>query len=529
MAVPADPAIDEEEQGGPTHHPSAPSHEFFYLSTTVDPSYIISLIRKLLPLDSASQSRSTFSEAALNGPNQGSLNNDTEDRAAPSASDSSDEKLKSQKNNSENMDVDVFSGEFSHPRGEDEGTGDGFEDSGVSVGEDAWEEYGCILWDLAASKTHAELMVENLILEVLLANLIVCKSERVTEISIGIVGNLACHEVPMKHIASTKGLIEIIVDKLFMDDPQCLCETCRLFTVGLQSSESITWAEALQSEHILRQILWIAENTLNLQLLEKSIGLILAILESQRKVVDVLLPPMMKLGFTNILISLLTFEISKLKNERIPERYSILDLILRALEAFSVMDDHSQEICSSKELFQLICDLVKFPDKVEVGNCCVTAAILIANMLSDVSDHASEISQDWSLLGGLLDIFPFASDDAEARNALWNVIARILVRIRETEMSPSSLYHYVLVLVGKIELIEDELLNQQVDSGHEPESLSSPGSTADARNTSLGRIISILNHWTAAKEKAENNVIAEVPVSETDVKRMLDCCHKFSK
>lgn len=47
------------------------------------------------------------------------------------------------------------------------------------------------------------------------------------EISIGIIGNLACHEVPTKHIVSTEGLIEIIVDKLFLDDPQCLCETCR--------------------------------------------------------------------------------------------------------------------------------------------------------------------------------------------------------------------------------------------------------------------------------------------------------------
>ncbi|XP_025980495.1 uncharacterized protein [Glycine max] len=214
------------------------------------------------------------------------------------------------------MDVDV-SAEFS--RGECQDTGDGIEHSGVSVGEDAWEEYGCILWDLAASKTHAELMVENLILEVLLANLLVCKSERVTEIGIGIIGNLACHEVPMKHIISTKGLIEIIVEKLFMDDPQCLCETCCLLTVGLQSGESITWAEALQSEHILCQILWIAENTLNLQLLVKIIGLILAILESHQKVVDALLPPMMKLGLANILISLLTFEIRKLMTERIPK------------------------------------------------------------------------------------------------------------------------------------------------------------------------------------------------------------------
>jgi len=50
------------------------------------------------------------------------------------------------------------------------------------------------------------------------------------EISIGIIGNLACHEVPLNQIVSTKGLIEIIVEKLFLDDPQCLCETCRYDT-----------------------------------------------------------------------------------------------------------------------------------------------------------------------------------------------------------------------------------------------------------------------------------------------------------
>ncbi|KAK7261268.1 hypothetical protein RIF29_27577 [Crotalaria pallida] len=517
MAVPADPTIEEEdedveeeeeEHGGRTHHPSAPSHEFFDLSTTVDPSYIISSIRKLLPSGSASHSHSSFNGVALDGSEQGSLTNNKEEGAAVSACCDNDEHVKS---SSKNMDVDDC-GEFSH------------QDSGsISVGEEAWEESGCVLWDLAASKTHAELMVENFILEVLVANLTVCKSPRVTEISIGIIGNLACHEVPMKRIVSTEGLIEIIVDKLFLDDPQCLCETCRLLAVGLQSGESIMWAEALQSEHILCQILWIAENTLNLQLIEKSISLIVAILESHQKVVDTLLPPMMKLGLGSILISLLNFETSKLTSERIPERYSILELILRAIEALSVIDDHSQEICSSKELFQLVCDLVKFPDKVEVGNCCVTTAILIANILSDFDDHVSEISHDLGLLGGLLDIFPFASNDMEARNALWNVIARIMVRIRETEMSPSSVYHYVSLFVSKIDLIEDELLDQRMVSSSDEQPRLPP---ADARKTSLRRIISILNQWTAAKE---NNVNAEVLVNETDVKRLLDCCHRFLK
>lgn len=40
-------------------------------------------------------------------------------------------------------------------------------------------------------------------------------------------GNLACHEVPMKCIVSTDGLIAAIVDLLFLDDTQCLREAFR--------------------------------------------------------------------------------------------------------------------------------------------------------------------------------------------------------------------------------------------------------------------------------------------------------------
>jgi len=126
--------------------------QFFDLSTTVDPSYIISLIRKLLPLDSAS-----VNQVISDDPNRGSVT-DIKEGDAPSASICNDEHAELSKSTSENMDVDV-SCESSHAEGEYQDLGDGIERSGASVGEDAWEEYGCILWDLAASKTHAELMV----------------------------------------------------------------------------------------------------------------------------------------------------------------------------------------------------------------------------------------------------------------------------------------------------------------------------------------------------------------------------------
>lgn len=70
---------------------------------------------------------------------------------------------------------------------------------------------------------------------------------------------------------------------------------------------------------------------------------------------------------------------------------------------------------------------------------------------------------DLNFWQGLLDIFPFASDDLEARSAIWNIMARLLFRVQESEMSPSTLHRYVFVLASKCDQIEDDLLNDQLD------------------------------------------------------------------
>lgn len=84
--------------------------QLFDISTTVDPSHIISLIRKLLPVENGCHS----------------LRSKTDD--LPSS------------DNGNNLD-DLPSSDDS------------------SVVEATWEEFGCTLWDLAANETHAELMV----------------------------------------------------------------------------------------------------------------------------------------------------------------------------------------------------------------------------------------------------------------------------------------------------------------------------------------------------------------------------------
>lgn len=71
---------------------------------------------------------------------------------------------------------------------------------------------------------------------------------------------------------------------------------------------------------------------------------------------------------------------------------------------------------------------------------------------------------DLPFLQGLLDILPFAANDIEARNALWSIIVRLLVHIKESEMGFSRLYQYVSVLASKCDMIEEDLLDHQTDS-----------------------------------------------------------------
>lgn len=69
---------------------------------------------------------------------------------------------------------------------------------------------------------------------------------------------------------------------------------------------------------------------------------------------------------------------------------------------------------------------------------------------------------DLSFLQGLLDIFSFAGDDLEARDAVWSIIARILVHVEEKAMSRPRMFEYVSLLVSKTDLIEDDLLDHRM-------------------------------------------------------------------
>lgn len=93
---------------------------------------------------------------------------------------------------------------------------------------------------------------------------------------------------------------------------------------------------------------------------------------------------------------------------------------------------------------------------------------------------------DLPFLQGLLEIIPSASDDLAARNALWNIVARLLVKVREDEISLSSLHQYVSILVSTSDMIEDDLLDHQLDDYIREDNHSSPCTlNASARMTAV--------------------------------------------
>lgn len=212
--------------------------------------------------------------------------------------------------------------------------------------------------------------------------------------------------------------------------------------------------------------------------------------------------------------------------------YSALDAILRAIETLSAIDDYSKEICSKKELFLMAIDLVKVPEKIEISGSCVTAAVLIANVLADATDLALEMSDDIVFLQSLLDLFPFTSDDFEARNALWSILARLLFQVPDTEMSPLSLSQ-VQTLTSRSDLIEDVLLDGEEGAFSEKhEMLTTSGAKLNSRTIAIKRIVSILNQWNVVRSDSSveqnGNPLETNHADDRGIQKLLHCCLKHA-
>ncbi|KAM3406324.1 hypothetical protein ACQJBY_000425 [Aegilops geniculata] len=392
-------------------------------TTTVDPSYIISLIRQLIPKGSSLEEE--FGDKQR-------VDSDDTDSTQP-----------------DNTDPSEKSDKQGLP-----------EERSVSP-KDQLEEYGCILRDLAASTPQAELMINNLVIEVLLENLHTAKSSRVKEICLGIMGNLVCHESLVTAISLKNGLIATVVEQLFLDHVKCLSETFRLLAAVLRSSAYVSCAEALLPDEILSRILRIVGKTDNCTLLEKIIDFLSTVIDN-RDVIAMLIQPLLKLGLVDRVIGLLTNEIERSRDEKL-ERLESFYLILHFMEELSAIHCVSKAMASNDRLIKVLVNMIKSPDKVGVASYCASVVIVISNILTDGKHLVPKISHDLRFLESLLEVIPEIPDDDQTRYALWSILSCILAQVQGAELNSSSLDRFASLFSRKFGLIKDDLESQVVE------------------------------------------------------------------
>ncbi|KAH9298380.1 hypothetical protein KI387_030062, partial [Taxus chinensis] len=283
-----------------------------------------------------------------------------------------------------------------------------------------------------------------------------------------------------------------------------------LLSAGLHSEEANSWAEALKPEQILRRVMWIAANTMNSQLLQKSTELLLAMVDSQKEAALTLIPPLVYLGLPELLTDLLTCEITAI-TEGIPAHGDVvLDTILQIGEALSLADKHSQELASDKKLFGLACKVIKISGKDEVGPPGITAAVLVANLLAEEEKLIDEILYDAKFLQNLLQLLPSASDDPGARNALWSVLGRMFDGLETSQEMQASKRELVSVLVSQSDLIAEDLDDHREEDTGEDEKIhfSKQSDIATfnkrfkAKIGTVSKMIHVLDDWIKTEEES---------------------------
>lgn len=540
--------------------PSLSEVEHFETSTLVDPSYIIHLIRQLLPhaagvKHESQQDENNITSSKDNNPmeriqdkssvtanrNTDITNNDPE---APGScnhqGDVSQEISTNRENNQRHMQVEDDHGtslaedEFSsverknaHLRQEVGEMLDDTEHTESKVQEDLREEAGCVLWDLAANPDHAKFMVQNHLLDVLLAMLSVLIPDRMREICLGIMGNLACHAVLERAMVATIGLVQMVVQQLFFEDSPTLSETCRLLSAGLRSGEVVSWGEALQPEQVLQRILWVAANTMNSQLLEKSTELLLALVDSHKEETSSLLPSLMHLGLPEVLTDLLTCEITAISEGTPSHGEVVLDTLLQIGEALSLTDKYSAQLASNKELFGLAGKVIRLSGKDEVGPPGITAVVLVANLLAEQEKLIDEVLYDANFLNNLLELLPSASDDPGARNALWSVLGRMFGILATSQEIGPSRRDLVSVLARHSVLIAEDLDDHRDDdNGEDDKRLFERANSVSfnkgfkSKISTVSKMVHLLNDWITLDEESS---VQDLSRSVRTASKQLSC------
>ncbi|KAK3608494.1 hypothetical protein CHS0354_010343 [Potamilus streckersoni] len=150
----------------------------------------------------------------------------------------------------------------------------------VDVDEDLQNEL-CKLWDMSMNSEVTQFLLEFKAVEILTGVIEKSKAPRVTEISVGILCNMACDSSICQVIANQPKLIELILLLLESSDAPTLVETTRfLFTCVSNPSAQENWIKAIrEAENFQEHIQFIFQSSTNCDLLKNTAELVHSLLD----------------------------------------------------------------------------------------------------------------------------------------------------------------------------------------------------------------------------------------------------------
>ncbi|XP_069479891.1 protein SAAL1 isoform X2 [Ambystoma mexicanum] len=129
----------------------------------------------------------------------------------------------------------------------------------------------CKVWDMSMDEDVTLFLQEFNAPEILLGVIAKSKCQRLTEICVGILGNMVCFPVSSSSISNNEDLGEVLLLLLCDSDPPTLLETCRLLLTCLSQVEvANTWVERIRKRpSVCDNICFIMSSSTNVELLVK--------------------------------------------------------------------------------------------------------------------------------------------------------------------------------------------------------------------------------------------------------------------
>jgi len=169
----------------------------------------------------------------------------------------------------------------------------------------------CQLWDMTVTKDVVDFLLGLPTLDLIADAMAHTKLPRLTEIVVGIIGNMACNEDALDKITHHSKIKSSTLQLLDISDPPTLTEVFRLLLTCIQSkNHSPSWLKSFhEDEHFLPHLTFIMASSTNVTLLSTAAELIDYVLDisddlcsawSTSEFVDSLLEAVQQVGSKNL-------------------------------------------------------------------------------------------------------------------------------------------------------------------------------------------------------------------------------------